>query len=351
MKIEVHSPTIRRKEMDAVLTVLVEEKIGPGEQSQRLIQIAKSHLHFDFAIAMRSPAMALLFALKFFKQNSSEANCKKGVLVSALSPRYYTGVIADAGMRAIICDVDPATACVSPETIRAAIERDTDETPILCMALNETLGFLPNMQAISEMGIPLIEDCSAAYDSSLGEKKAGTFGLVSILGLEEHDMITAGGGALLFSMEKRNSSVLRSFSDLPAEYGLPDMNAAMSVVQLREIERNAEKLDKIARLYTDAALRGGRHKFPVMAENFRYNNYAFPLILETGMKDVTAYAKKKEIDVKNAFERTLASAGLVQHELCPNACSLALRTALFPIYPRLDEESANKVAKLIRTLP
>jgi dTDP-4-amino-4,6-dideoxygalactose transaminase len=30
MKIEIYSPTIRRKEMDAVLTAMVEEKIGPG---------------------------------------------------------------------------------------------------------------------------------------------------------------------------------------------------------------------------------------------------------------------------------------------------------------------------------
>ena len=41
MKIEVYSPTIRRKEMDAVLTAMVEDQIGPGERARLLLQTAK----------------------------------------------------------------------------------------------------------------------------------------------------------------------------------------------------------------------------------------------------------------------------------------------------------------------
>ena len=64
MKIEIYSPTIRRKEMDAVLTAMVEEKIGPGARNRLLIQTAKEQLRFDYALALRSPAVALLLRLR-----------------------------------------------------------------------------------------------------------------------------------------------------------------------------------------------------------------------------------------------------------------------------------------------
>jgi dTDP-4-amino-4,6-dideoxygalactose transaminase len=82
-----------------------------------------------------------------------------------------------------------------------------------------------------------------------------------------------------------------------------------------------------------------------------YNNYAFPLILETGVKDVKAYAKKKDTAVENAFENTLVGAGIIPPEQCPESYSLSLRTVLFPLYPRLKMTDAERISKLILTLP
>jgi dTDP-4-amino-4,6-dideoxygalactose transaminase len=66
---------------------------------------------------------------------------------------------------------------------------------------------------------------------------------------------------------------------------------------------------------------------------------------------VKAYAKRKEITVEEAFELSLAGSGVIPTAQCPNASSLALRTLLFPLYPRLSSSQAGKVAKLITTLP
>jgi dTDP-4-amino-4,6-dideoxygalactose transaminase len=330
--------------MDAVLTQLVEERIGPGEQAEKLLQIAKDNIHFDFALAMRSPAAALVLALRAF----AAADGARGVVVSALSPLYYARAIEEAGLIPVFCDVEDGQACVSAEKTRASVE---GAEPVCCILLHETLGFMPEMRPLLELGIPVIEDCSASYGARLGEERAGTFGVFVIMGIEERDMITGGGGALLYAMERRNASVLRSASPLPPEYGLPDMNAAMALVQLREASRSAEKRSEIARLYTDAALRGARHKLFARPDDFEYNNYAFPLVLESGMKEAAAYARKKEIEIETAFEHTLMGAGLVPEGLCPHARSLAMRTALFPIYPRLGAEAASSVARLIQTLP
>jgi len=348
MKVELHSPTIRRKEMDAVLTAMVEDKIGPGEQSRFLIQVAKEKLGFDYCLALRSPAYALHLALKALEMDE-----KKGVLVSALSPLYYDIVIKDLGLTPVYCDVHPSTTLMSRETVEKAISLKPGDLNIRCVVLHHTLGYSCDPSALAELGFPLIIDSSQSYapletgniSENSGDNNPGLF---SILGLEERDMLTSGGGALLYALNRRNSAVLRNTAKLPPEYGLPDMNASMAIVQFREAAKNLAKRREIARLYSQAALRT-RHK--QFVENTEYNNYAFPLILESGMKDVKAYAKKKDVSVESAFENTLIGSELVPQGQCPEAYSLSLRTVLFPIYPRLSMAAAGKVAKLILTLP
>lgn len=343
MKIEVYSPTIRRKEMDAVLTAMVADKIGPGEQARFLIQIAKEYLQYDYCLALRSPAIALRFALAALGMEDGQ-----GVVISALSPRYYAQALEELRLTPLYADVLPGTVCMGPETIEAALAR-RGETVVRGIAVNHTLGFTADMAGIMQMGLPVIEDCSQSFGTRLGEAPAGSFGTFTILGLEERDMLTSGGGALLYSVNRRDASVLRGQPPLP-EYSLPDLNAAMAVVQFKECARNLEKRKEISQSYIQSALRT-RHKRFIQREDAEYNCYAFPLILETGMKDVKAYAKKKEIAVESAFEDTLAGSGAVSGELCPEAYSLSLRTALFPLYPRLSAAEAGRVAKLIMTLP
>jgi dTDP-4-amino-4,6-dideoxygalactose transaminase len=329
--------------MDAVLTAMVTDKIGPGEQSRFLIQIAKEYLQYDYCLALRSPAMALRMALAALGLEDGQ-----GVVISALSPRYYGQVLEELRLKPLYADVLPGSACMGPETIESALSRREEGTP-RCIVVNHTLGFVPDTPAIAQMGLPVIEDCSHSYGARLGEVMAGSSGVFTILGLEERDMLTAGGGALLYSINRRDGSVLRGQSPL-SEYSLPDMNAAMAVVQFKESARNLERRKEIAQAYTQSALRT-RHKRFIQREDVEYNNYAFPLILETGMKDVTAYAKRKEIAVESAFEGTLAGSGSVPSELCPEAYSLSLRTVLFPLYPRLEASAIGRVAKLIMTLP
>jgi dTDP-4-amino-4,6-dideoxygalactose transaminase len=364
MKIEVYSPTIRRKEMNAVLTALVEDKIGPGEHAQSLVQIAKERLHFDYSLALRSPAIALSLALRSLNLETGQ-----GVIISALSPGYYKQVIEDLSLVPVYADVMPSSAFIGPETIEAARSRPAPGAA-RCIVLHHTLGYLPDMAAILGLGLPVIEDRSCSYGALAAERPLSPAaeaaeaaaevkpppealyqsGALTILGLEEKDLLTAGGGALLYAMNRRDAAVLRNYADLPREYGLPDMNAAMGVIQFREASRNLEKRQEIAKIYAQASVRT-RHKRFVQNDTFEYNNYAFSLILETGMKDVKTYAKRKDIAVESALGDTLMGTGMVPPELCPEAYSLSLRTVIFPLYPRLSGPEIEKVSKLILTLP
>jgi dTDP-4-amino-4,6-dideoxygalactose transaminase len=352
--------------MDAVLTAMVEDQIGPGERARLLIQTAREHFRFDFALALRSPATALFLALKALDLKDGD-----GVLVSALSPRYYAHVFSDLRLTPLYCDVSFSNPCMSRESIEKAMAAKPSDVQARCIVLHHTLGFLPSADGINDLGIPVIEDISQSYcpplavsdavpsnngvaDAAEGQKETlpaytvqGTF---AILGLEERDMLTSGGGALLFAMNRRDGSALRNFSNIAPEYCLPDINASLAVVQFKEAAKNMIKRREIAQVYTQASLRTSHKRF-VAIDGFEYNNYAFSLVLETGMKDVLAYARKKEIIVENAFEQSLAGAGISDSTQCPVSYSLSLRTVLFPLYPRLNASDVQRVSKLIMTLP
>jgi dTDP-4-amino-4,6-dideoxygalactose transaminase len=357
MKIEVYSPTIRRKEMDAVLTAMVEEKIGPGERNRLLIQTAKEQLHFDYALALRSPAVALFLALKAFNAQPGQA-----VVISALSPRYYLQVLQDLHLTPLYCDVTYDFPCMSCELIENTIAKKPIELQIAAIVLHHTLGFVPDAAAIAELGFPVIEDISHSYGSWLkpitkekDEKKEqpnpqlpAFHSPLCIIGLEERDMLTSGGGALLFAMNKKDASVLRNFAGIAGEYCLADINSALAVVQFKEVQRNLDRRRDIAEVFVQASLRT-RHKRFIPINDAEYCNYSFSLVLETGLKDVIAYARKKEIILENAFGNTIAGAGLIDN--CPVSNSLVLRTVLFPMYPRLRSQDVERISRLIMTLP
>ena len=79
--------------------------------------------------------------------------------------------------------------------------------------------------------------------------------------------------------------------------------------------------------------------------------WAFPVSIASSVKDVRAYAKKKEVDTELAFEGSLLAKGLVPEGECPNARSMAMRCLVFPLHQRIGAAAADKICKVLATLP
>ena len=101
MKIPVYSSTIRRSEMDAVLTCMVEEKIGPGEMNQKLIKQVCETFQTAGAAAFRSPSIALNYALKALNLENGSS-----VIISSLAPSWQYVELNRQGYKPIVLDVE-----------------------------------------------------------------------------------------------------------------------------------------------------------------------------------------------------------------------------------------------------
>ena len=355
--IQTFSSTIRRREMDAVLTCMVDEKIGPGELNRRLIQAVKEFFSCDGAVALRSPSIALKYAFRALDLPHEDK-----IMISALSPSWYLSVLDDLGYEPLVLDVEESTGLVSA----AAVEQGVKDGGRLLL-LHESMGILPDMTAITALGIPVIEDVSQSAgavfsdDSPVEEqntgaepvkaKKAGLFGVYSILGLEEHDIITGGGGAVLMSPGRREWIVLKKYTDdCPETDLLPDINSSLAWVQLREYPRNEAARKELFTAYQRSLL-SGRHKTYIRSPDEGSSVWSFPVVLSSSFADVKKYAAGKDVSVVLAYEKSVIATKEELASSCIHARSLLLRCVLFPLYPRLGHAAATKISKVLGTLP
>ena len=350
--IQTYSSTIRRKEMDAVLTCMVDEKIGPGELNARLIQQVKEFFKCDGAVALRSPSVALKYILQCL-----DLEKQSKIMISALAPAWHYQVVESLGYEPLVLDVEEADGQVSAQIVQKGIQ---DGGRLLL--LHETEGILPDVQAILALGIPVIEDISQSAGASIPvlaedgtpteeRKRAGLFGMYTILGLEEKDVITAGGGAVLMAPGRREWIVLKKFTDeAPLIDLLPDINSALAWVQLKEFNRNEETRREIFNMYQRSCMIG-RHKTFARDMEGGSTMCSFPLILNSAFKDVKSYTSKKDIEIQLAFAGSVIALKDELSQSCIHAKSLLLRTAHFPLYPRLTHVQTAKIVKVLGTLP
>ena len=350
--IQTYSTTIRRKEMDAVLTCMVDEKIGPGELNARLIQQIKEFIKCDGAVALRSPAIALKYALQ-------SLDLEKGskIMLSALAPAWQYQTVESLGYEPLVLDVEETTGLVSTEAVSNGMQNGGR-----LLLLHETEGILPDFDGIMALGIPVIEDISQSAGASVPvktpegvptdeRKKAGTFGVYTILGLEERDVITAGGGAVLMAPGRREWIVLKKFVDeAPVTDLLPDINSALAWVQVREYPRNEKTRKELFAMFHQACLIG-HHKMYAREMEDGSTMSCFPLILASSFKDVKQYASRKDIEVQLAYDNSIIALKDELSEKCIRAKSLYLRCIHVPLYPRLTHAESAKIVKVLSSLP
>ncbi len=337
----VHSSYIRRKDMDSVLNCLVTDKLGPGDFTDRLLKLAKERFGFEFGVAVRNPAIALEIVIDALSLQAGDH-----VACSALAPSWVNKVFSKRNIETVWLDVEVSSASATA----SSLERLT-ANPVKALYLEGTWGVLPDQALFAELGIPIIEDISYSIGGKTESYSAGGIGTFVILGLEHASSITAGGGALLYAPGRREGQVLRNTSErLLAMDRIGEMNAALAVPQLRDIDKFIIKRRELTELFLQSLARS--HKRALTA-SIECESACFGLVvlLDSGVKDVRAYAKKKDVDTVMAFDDTCMALGVVPEGICPDAASLVHRSVAFPLNQRVGKNAAQKIAKVLASLP
>ncbi len=327
--------------MSAVLSSLVDDRLGPGPVSEDLVRRCAEYTDNSGGIAFREYRRAVEVVF-----DAAEIAKGSPVIISPLAPRVYHDVITAKGAEAIYADVDRNTGCLSAAVVAELAQRGA----AACLA-DSPAGFVPELDAIADSSVPLIEDISTNLGGNHLGRKCGSYGRFSIISLEERNIITAGGGAVILARTKRDLGLLRKAAEnLDETYLLPDLNAALAEIQLRNVENFIARRRDIASVYT-RSLAKGRHRTFMQDGESENVFFTFPVIFDGGVNDALKYARGKQIMAERAFTEIDGFWGTPAAESCPNAHALLLRCVFFPLYPLLSREQIEQVARVLSTLP
>ena len=349
--------------MDSVLTCLVTDDLGPGDRSLQLIAAVADYVGVAGGIALRERRRALIIAL-------SQLELPRGsrVVLDPLAPAFYHQAILEAGMEPFYVDAAGDHGCLNAGLIESA-----GAAAVICRTV---LGHVPDLESIAAAGIPIIEDITEGVGANTGERRVGTYGRFAIVGMEPDGIITAGGGTVLLATSRQDRSLLRQLADaLPSDSMLPDMNAALGLTQIRELELFIARRAEFASVFARAIARG-RHAVPMQPGDAENVHFTFPVLLSGPASEVIQYARKKGVDAELAFAGsvlarhgeshrpatedgggdrpaadTAGGANGIPEAEFPVARGLLLRCVRFPLYPALSSAEAGVIERVLSTLP
>lgn len=347
--IRFHKPTIRRKDMNAVLETMVDEKIGPGERKKLFSADLCEMTGKKYALILRSYFDALSLALQ-----SAGIGRGDSVGMSLLSPRIYASVCQSLGISVRYGDIDPSTGCLSAEEALKL-----EGMGVKAILLHEPSGMIPYHEDFSALTVPLIEDITQSIGSSYPDtedpsktEKAGDRGSVLVCAFEEGDMISAGGGAAVLTSVKDYRDIWsEKLEGIRPWIEMPDMNAALAVIQYDLFSEQVAKRREFYRAFRQGLLRTHHKPFGISAVDYDINGYGFPVFLDSKIEDVMEFAKKYSVPTVRTFGDCVGRDKKDDIESWPNAVPRMIRTLSFPIYPFIGKEDRDTLVKVISHLP
>jgi perosamine synthetase len=342
MLVPLTRPTLRRKDYNSVLNCLVSDLIAPGPLAQEFGSSLSRLLGAAAAFGLVNYRSCIHCAFDCLELKAGDE-----VLVSALAPKEYLQVIEARGLVAVVADVEEGRPLLSGERVQPHLS-----SGLKAIVLSYTLGALPESEEIFGLGVPVVEDVTQAVGGQWDGRPCGGRGRMGVMSLNPGGLITAGCGGVVFSRDRRHG---RALKDLAAgEYAdqlLPDMNAALGVSQVRELPRFLDKRRQIESVFREALLRSPHG--PLFGEGERVD-FAFPVLVKHGRREVRQYAAKRGVETEPAFKDAVVairggSGAAAGH--FPNAETLLWRCLLFPLYPSLARKDVQLICRVLSTLP
>ncbi|MDY0289494.1 MAG: DegT/DnrJ/EryC1/StrS family aminotransferase [Sphaerochaeta sp.] len=337
-----YKPTIRRKDMDAVLQTMVDERIGPGERSQEFLKQFCLLVGAQEGIVLRSYVDALSAALKL---------CNIGVGstvgVSILSPMVYEAVIESLGAKVLLGDIDPDHGCLSlGEAARLVSEGAT------ALLVHEPMCQIPYGCDYRQLGVKVVEDISQSLESTYEQSKAGSFGDLVVCAFEQDCLISTGGGSALVFNDHAFAQPLKKFYQQTRSYEeLPDMNAALGIIQLANLPQQVAKRREFHALFRKSLLKTPHKLFGIGNIDFEPNGYGFCVVLDSKAEEAIKFANKYQVSAQKTFEDSLGTFHNQRFDLYPHAVPPLLRALSFPTYPFLRQGDVEMLMKVLSHLP
>ncbi|OQY34575.1 MAG: hypothetical protein B6241_04705 [Spirochaetaceae bacterium 4572_59] len=341
MSVPVYKPSIKRKEMDSVLTCLVSDQIGHGSVSVETAEVLMERTGTVACHFFREYERAIEIAFSMMDAEEGDQ-----FILSPLVPGAYLHILKKMKLEPIFVDVESHTAAVDLDDI---LDRITEKTRGIL--LYGPFGYQWDFTEWDLSGITLFEDVTQNFGSEVKEIKSGFMGDIVIMRMEAEDLITCGGGSALMVRDKDMKSFLK---EIVGRYDksilLSDINAALALVQIKDFEKNFELRRELHELFLTSLMKSRHGYLTGHSENIAYYS-SLPVLVKGKVKEIQGYALKKNVETTLAFKGCCLEVGQDYEIHCPEAETLVLNCVLFPLYPSLGKQNCELITRILATLP
>jgi len=368
------APQIERDEIDEVVACLESGWIGTGPRV--------AHFERDFAEYKSTPhAAAVSSCTAAMHLSVLAAGIGDGdeVITTPMTFCATVNAIVHAGATPVLADVEPQTMNIDPGQVEARITSKTRAILPVHFA-----GRACNMDALCEIadrhGLKLIEDCAHAIETEYHGRKTGTFGDFGCFSFYATKNVTTGEGGMVLTRKEEDLARIKMlalhglskdawkrFSDeghkhyfvveTGFKYNMMDLQAALGIHQLRRVESNWRRREKIWQRYNQA-FAGLSLTLPAEPESHtRHAYHLYTVLIDEQDAGIS----------RDAFLDALTDQGvgvgvhylsIPEHpvykekfgwrpEDCPNATRIGRQTVSLPLSAKVTDDEVSRVIEAV----
>ena len=272
----------------------------------------------EAAVAVVNGTAALHTMLHF-------AGCQRNdyIITQSLTFVATANAVKYCGGEPIFIDIDPETLSLSPSALASFLDEKSyicddgycrlksDNKVIRCCLPMHTFGAIGHISEITTIcekhNINVLEDAAEALGSFQKGKHAGLFGSMGALSFNGNKTITTGGGGAILCKTKDYEKIkhLTTTAKVPHQYEyshdrlgfnyrLPNLNAALGVGQMYQLQEILNSKKKLAEKYQEI-FNGSDYTLFDLNKHCQSNNWLNTIIC----KDVDARNNFIRIAIKN----------------------------------------------------
>jgi dTDP-4-amino-4,6-dideoxygalactose transaminase len=243
-------PDVGRAELEEVAAVLESGMLTMGARVGEFeAEIARA-CEVEHAVAVSSGTAALHLAVLALGLEPGDE-----VLVPAYTFPATANVVALAGLRPVLVDVDPVTMNIDPEKVVVG-PRTRAIMPVHLFGRPARIEELPDL--------PLLEDAAAALGARRRGRACGSLGLMGCLSFHPRKIVTTGEGGAVTTDDAGLADAIRqgrhhgwqppANAEMPApglNYRLSDLLCAVGTSQLRRLPELLAARSRVAAGYSE----------------------------------------------------------------------------------------------------
>jgi perosamine synthetase len=259
-KVPLARPSLGEREEELVLEVLRSGRLSLGPMQEAFERAFADHLGIADAVAVSSGTAALHLGVRALDWGQGDE-----VVTSPFSFVASANCLLYEGATPVFCDVDPITLNLDPEAATTAIgERTAGLLPVDILGYPAAISQFERLAA--DRGLGLLEDACEALGARDSEgRSVGTRGWLATFAFYANKQLTTGEGGMLAVGDSELAARLRSERNqgrapnmdwvdhdrLGFNYRLSEVQAALGVAQLEQLERRLAERERAASLYTE----------------------------------------------------------------------------------------------------